>query len=224
MTVQNAIGRIAKRVMSSALTIDRTVCGVLAPSNRFAIRALEDQRVQPPLKSRLGQARHQLVRELVEKKQIEPATSVARRSSISGFQGLQIDLGRSSDGEGLYGVRAVRVSRNQFGSFLRPPIVQHRGAVGVFVVVGRTDGFGGGAIFAIGEAQHLCTRDPVTSIAKRKTRPDPDEHRLSRLRELEAGSAGFRVGLPNRASHDRTGVLFVSRGRECITAGKRKQY
>jgi hypothetical protein len=82
--------------------------------------------------------------------QIEPAASVARRAGIFGFQRLQIDLGRSPDGEGLYGARAIKVSRNRFGSFLRLPIVQYRGAVGVFVVVGGANGFGRSATFAIG--------------------------------------------------------------------------
>jgi hypothetical protein len=138
--------------------------------------------------------------------EIEPATSVARRSGIFGFQRLQIDLGRSFDGEGLYGARAIRVSRNRFGSFLGLPIVQYRGAVGVFVIVGGADGFSSGATFAIGKAQHPCARDLVTAIAKRKTRPDPDEHRLAGHRELETGSAGFNASLPNRASH----IAYVS--------------
>jgi hypothetical protein len=46
---------------------------------------------------------YRFVPELVEKMQIEPAASVAGCSKVFGFQRLQIDLGRSSDGEGLYG-------------------------------------------------------------------------------------------------------------------------
>jgi hypothetical protein len=209
--VRNAVGRVAKGVVEERLDHrQNAVCGVLAPSNRLAIGALEDQRVQPSLEFRLGQGRHQLVPELAEKMQIEAATSVARRSGIFGFQRLQIDLGRSFDGEGLYGARAVRVSRNRFGSFLRLPIVQYRGAVGDFVVVGGADGFGRSAPSAIGKAQHPCARDLVAAIAKRKTRPDPDEHRLARHWELEAGGTGFKSSLPNRASHDHFCILFVS--------------
>jgi hypothetical protein len=46
------------------------------------------------------------------------------------------------------------------------------------VRVDGADGFGRSATFAIGKAQHPCARDLVKPIAKRKTRPDPDERRL----------------------------------------------
>jgi hypothetical protein len=53
----------------------------------------------------------------------------------------------------------------------------------------------------IGYAQHPSASDMVSPIAKRWARPDPDENRLSRHGQLQAGGSGLQAGLANEARH-----------------------